>query len=84
MLSPKQIFGSTFLVPKGKFPPKHVEQWDHPRDRKEYLVEIYTFKATEVGEGGGGGGERAGGKGFNCSIRTIFDIRDNRRMKVAQ
>jgi hypothetical protein len=52
MLSPEQIFGSTFLAPEGKFLPKHVEQWDHPRDRREYSVEIYTFKVTDVGEGG--------------------------------
>jgi siderophore synthetase component len=74
MLSPEQIFGSTFLAPEGKCLPKHVEQWDHPRDRREYSVEIHTFKVTDLGEGGG----------FNCSIRTIFHIRDNRRMKVVQ
>jgi hypothetical protein len=52
MLNPKNIFGSTFLAPEGKFLPKHVEQWDHPHDRKEYSTKIYTFEVTEVGEGG--------------------------------
>jgi hypothetical protein len=52
MLSPEHIFGSTFLVLEGKFLPKHVEKWDHPRDRREYPMEIYTFKVTDVGEGG--------------------------------
>jgi hypothetical protein len=52
MLSLENIFGSTFLAPEGKFLPKHVEQWDHPRDRREYSVEFYTFKVTDVGEGG--------------------------------
>jgi hypothetical protein len=51
MLSPENIFGSKFLAPEGKCFPKHVKQWDHLRDRREYSMEIHTFKVTDVGEG---------------------------------
>jgi hypothetical protein len=64
MLSPKHIFGSTFLVLEEKFLQRHVEQWDHPHDMHENSVESYTFEVTKVGEGGK----------FNCSMRTIFHI----------